>query len=179
MIFYSDPTLRTIDFDIRPESAGKGGFRGHQGRHFAIRLAAVARGACERASPRFPKRTGKMVNAEGAMGEANIWGERRTGSTITARPGAKQWVLRFSTIPRIRGIRRTGTPALTACLRANIFGLHDFEREPKDGRQPDAPSRRRPAVPLSRDRSPRRPGGRAHCRAIRGIRRHEIAAQGL
>jgi len=67
MTFYSDPTLRTIDFDITLTASEKVVFGDTKEGAFAIRLAdALAE----------KKGTGKMVNAEGLEGMKDVWGKR-------------------------------------------------------------------------------------------------------
>jgi hypothetical protein len=66
MTFYSKPALRVIDFDITLNAPDKVVFGDTKEGAFAIRLAdALAE-----------KRSGKMVNAEGAEGMKNVWGKR-------------------------------------------------------------------------------------------------------
>lgn len=67
MTFYSDPGLRTIDFDVRLTAAnGQVVFGDTKEGAFAIRLA----------DPLTQKHTGKLVNAEGASGMDQVWGKR-------------------------------------------------------------------------------------------------------
>ena len=68
MTFHSDPTLRIIDFDIKLTASGQAvTFGDTKEGAFAIRLAdALAE----------KKGTGKMVNASGQSGMANVWGKR-------------------------------------------------------------------------------------------------------
>ena len=68
MVFHSDPTLRIIDFDIKLTAAGQPvTFGDTKEGAFAIRLAdALAE----------KKGAGKMVNASGQSGMANVWGKR-------------------------------------------------------------------------------------------------------
>jgi len=67
MTFYSDPALRTIDFDITLTASAKVVFGDTKEGAFAIRLAdALAE----------KKGTGKMVDAEGHQGMKDVWGKR-------------------------------------------------------------------------------------------------------
>lgn len=66
MTFYSDPALRTIDFDITLTASEDVTFGDTKEGAFAIRLA-----------DNFTARKGvKMVDADGRIGMANIWGKR-------------------------------------------------------------------------------------------------------
>ena len=75
MTFYSDPQLRTIDFDITlsPDETVK--FGDTKEGMFAIRLAAPLEEEQPKNIPE-PKRTGKLVNAQNKIGEKNVWGKR-------------------------------------------------------------------------------------------------------
>lgn len=66
MVFYSDPTLRTIDFVITLTAAQDVTFGDTKEGAFAIRLADT-----------FTERKGvKIVNAEGQTGMVHVWGKR-------------------------------------------------------------------------------------------------------
>ena len=76
MVFYSNPTLRTTDFDINLRALDqKVTFGDTKEGTFSIRLAAGLEEPTKNSLP-SPKRTGQMVNAEGATGEKNVWGRR-------------------------------------------------------------------------------------------------------
>lgn len=66
MTFYSDPALRTIDFDITLTASGKVVFGDTKEGAFAIRLA----------DSMSEKKGGKMVNAEGQSGMKAVWGHK-------------------------------------------------------------------------------------------------------
>ena len=76
MVFYSNPTLRTMDIDINLKALDqKVTFGDTKEGTFAIRLAT----GLEEPQPKVltgPKRTGLMVNADGAKGEKEVWGKR-------------------------------------------------------------------------------------------------------
>ena len=75
MTFYSDPQLRVVDFDITLSPSEEVKFGDTQEGVFAIRLAAPL----EEEQPKDiaePRRTGKMVNAQGKSGEKGVWGKR-------------------------------------------------------------------------------------------------------
>jgi Methane oxygenase PmoA len=74
MVFYSDPKLRTIDFNITLAAAQDLTFGDTKEGAFAIRL-----------DDRFTmKKGGKMMNAEGADNMANIWGKKSNWVDYTA-----------------------------------------------------------------------------------------------
>jgi Methane oxygenase PmoA len=76
MTFYSNPTLRIMDLDIILRALGeKVTFGDTKEGTFAIRLASGLEEPTRNA-PAMPKRTGLMVNAEGAKGEKEVWGKR-------------------------------------------------------------------------------------------------------
>src|SRR4051794_22790142 len=66
MTFYSDPKLRTIDFHVTLTAADDVTFGDTKEGAFAIRLADNF----------TEKKGGKMSNAEGLTGMANVWGKR-------------------------------------------------------------------------------------------------------
>jgi hypothetical protein len=116
MTFYSDPKVRTIDFDVQFTALDKVKFGDTKEGFFAIRLA----------EPLKEEKTGKMVNAEGKTGEKQVWGKRSPwvdyygqldgetiGITIMDHPGNPKH-------PTYWHSRAYGLFA------ANIFGEHDF-----------------------------------------------------
>jgi len=128
IIFYSDPELRTMDFDIKLAALGKVKFGDTKEGTFAIRLAPSLEEPY-RGAPEVPKRTGKMVNAEGLEGEKDVWGKRspwvdyfgevegeKLGIAILDHPGNPKH-------PTYWHSRSYGLFA------ANIFGEHDFLRD--------------------------------------------------
>jgi hypothetical protein len=144
MTFYSDPRLRTIDFDITLSPDEKVTFGDTKEGMFAIRLAAPL----EVDQPKGidePKRTGKLVNAQNKSGEKNVWGKKSewadysgqidgqtVGVAILDNPGNP----RHPTYWHARGYGLFAT---------NIFGQHDFENDKsRDGSltiQPGQPLR--------------------------------------
>jgi hypothetical protein len=128
MIFYSDPQLRIIDFDITLSPEQEVTFGDTKEGMFAMRLAP----ALEEDQPKGiaePKRTGRMVNAQNKAGEKNVWGKRSewvdysgvidgqpVGVAIFDHPGNP----RYPTYWHARGYGLFAT---------NIFGLHDFEHD--------------------------------------------------
>ncbi len=125
MVFYSDPNLRTLDLDIKLTALDKVRFGDTKEGSFAIRLAPWLEEP-HKGAPESPKRTGKMVNAEGLEGEKNVWGKRspwvdyfgevegeKLGIAILDHPGN----------PRHPTYWHSRSYGLFA---ANIFGEHDF-----------------------------------------------------
>ena len=144
MTFYSDPQLRTIDFDITLSPEEEVTFGDTKEGMFAIRLAAPL----EAQQPKGidePKRTGKLVNAQNKAGEKLVWGKRSewadfsgqidghpVGLTIFDHPGNPRHPTYWHS--RDYGLFAT-----------NIFGVHDFENDKsRDGSltiQPGQPLR--------------------------------------
>jgi hypothetical protein len=98
-----------------------------------MRLAAPL----EEAQPKDiaePKRTGKMVNAQNKQGEKNVWGKRSEWLDYSGLiDGAAVGIAVFDhpSNPRYPAYWHARAYGL---LAANIFGVHDFERDPsRDG----------------------------------------------
>jgi len=75
MTFHAHPMLRIIDFDFDFTAIDKVVFRDTKEGTFAMRMAT----ALEEQLPKEKSalsRTGKLVNAQGGEGEANVWGKR-------------------------------------------------------------------------------------------------------
>jgi len=115
--FYSDPKLRTIDYEILIEPLEQLTFRDTKEGTFGIRLAT---------SMTEEKGGGRMVNAEGKETEKNVWGKRSAwvdycgpvdgqtvGVAIFDNPGNPRH-------PTYWHSRAYGLHA------ANIFGVRDF-----------------------------------------------------
>jgi len=66
MTFHSDPKLRIVDFDVTFTGIETAKFGDTKEGFFALRLTAPLDG----------KHTGRMVNAEGKVGEKQVWGKR-------------------------------------------------------------------------------------------------------
>ena len=133
MTFYSDPVLRTIDFDITLDPQQEVRFGDTKEGTFAIRLAA----ALEEQQPKGidePKRTGRMVNAQGKSGEKNVWGKRSEwvdySGVLDGEPVGIA-IFDHPSNPRHPTYWHARAYGLFA---ANIFGVHDFENDPsRDG----------------------------------------------
>ena len=125
IVFRADPKLRILDLDITLRAAQEVTFGDTKEGTFAIRLAAWMEEPDKRA-PATPKRTGKMVNAEGLETEKNVWGKRspwvdyfgekdgeKLGVAIFDHPGNPK----HPTFWHARGY---------GLFAANIFGERDF-----------------------------------------------------
>lgn len=125
MTFYSDPTLRTIDFDIVLTAIEEVVFGDTKEGTFAIRLAEPLN---------EKKGTGTMRTAEGAEKEAAVWGKRSPWVDYRGEiEGEKLGVAIFDhpTNPRHPTYWHSRGYGLFA---ANIFGVRDFTRDKsKDG----------------------------------------------
>jgi len=78
MTFYAYPDLRVIDFDFDFAAIGKVVFRDTKEGTFAMRMATALEepSAQDQGKSTPPSRTGKLMNAQGAEREANVWGKR-------------------------------------------------------------------------------------------------------
>ncbi len=133
MTFYSDPVLRTIDFDITLRALEKVTFGDTKEGLFGMRVASGLEVPGPKA-PAAPRRTGQLVNSNGSVGEENCWGKRaswvdmsgtvdgqQVGIAIFDHPGNPRH-------PTYWHVRSYGL------LAANIFGVRAFERDPsRDG----------------------------------------------
>lgn len=143
MTFYSDPALRTIDFDITLDPQQEVRFGDTKEGTFAIRLAAPL----EEQQPKGiaePKRTGRMVNAQNKSGEKNVWGKRSEwvdyDGVLDGEPVGVA-IFDHPSNPRHPTYWHARAYGLFA---ANIFGVHDFEND----RSRDASLAIRPGQPL-------------------------------
>jgi hypothetical protein len=122
--FYSDPELRTIDYQIAIQPLVKLIFGDTKEGTFGIRLATSL----------TEDRTGKMVNAEGLETEKNVWGKRSAWVDYFGRvDGQTVGVAIFDhpSNPRHPTYWHSRAYGLFA---ANIFGVRDFTGDKtKDG----------------------------------------------
>jgi hypothetical protein len=126
--FYSDPSLRTVDFDITLVPQRDVTFGDTKEGTFAMRLAAPL----EETQPKDiaePKRTGRMVNAQNKSGEKNVWGKRSewvdySGQIDERTVGVA--ILDHPSNPRHPAYWHARGYGLFA---ANVFGQHDFEND--------------------------------------------------
>jgi hypothetical protein len=126
MTFHSHPTLRIIDLDISLKALDQPVVFGDTKEGtFAIRLAAGLEEPTKRSIPE-PKRTGKMVSAEGGAGEAAVWGKRSPWVDYSGElNGEKVGVAIFDhpSNPKHPTYWHSRSYGLFA---ANIFGERDF-----------------------------------------------------
>lgn len=125
MVFYDVPNLRIIDFDVTFKALAKTTFGDTKEGMFAIRLAAGLEEP-QKKSPAEPKRTGKMVDAQGKQGEKEIWGKRSEwvdyfGELKGEKVGVA--ILDHPQNPKHPTYWHSRSYGLFA---ANIFGEHDF-----------------------------------------------------
>jgi hypothetical protein len=131
MTFYAHPELRIIDFDFDFTAIDKVVFRDTKEGTFAMRMATALEEPAAKAKPDGAMRTGKLLNAQGGEGEANVWGKRsewvdysgvldgeKVGVVMMDHPGNP----RHPTYWHSRGY---GLHSI------NPFGLHDFLNDPK------------------------------------------------
>ena len=74
--FYAHPELRIIDFDFDFAAIDTVVFRDTKEGTFAMRLATVLDEPPARPRAGESARTGKLTNAQGGVGEPNVWGKR-------------------------------------------------------------------------------------------------------
>jgi hypothetical protein len=122
--FHSDAKLRIIDYDATLTAVEKSHFGDTKEGFFALRLTAPLDG----------KHTGKMISAEGKVGEKLVWGKRSpwvdyVGQLDGATLGVA--ILDHPTNPKHPTYWHSRDYGLFA---ANIFGEHDFYNDKtKDG----------------------------------------------
>lgn len=76
MTFHAHPELRIIDVDLDLLAIERAEFRDTKEGTFAMRMATELEEKRPVDKPGAPKRTGRLVNAQGGVGEANVWGKR-------------------------------------------------------------------------------------------------------
>jgi len=125
IVFYSNPTLRIMDFDINLLAHEKVTFGDTKEGTFAIRLAAGLEEP-QKKSPPKPPRTGLMVSSEGGKGEKDVWGKRASWVDYAGElEGEKLGVAIFDNPanPKHPTYWHSRSYGLFA---ANIFGEHDY-----------------------------------------------------
>lgn len=119
MTFYSDPALRTIDFDITLTAVEESVFGDTKEGVFAIRLIR----ALEEDS------SGLMTNANGAENEKNVWGKRSPWVDYAGTLNGEKigvLILDHPSNPRHPTYWHSRAYGLFA---SNIFGVKDFTRD--------------------------------------------------
>lgn len=119
MVFYSNPTERTIDLDIRLTPLVEVNFGDTKEGTFAIRLAPALE----------ERKTGKMTNAEGKQGEKEVWGTKSNWVDYSGElEGEKLGITIFDhpLNPKHPTYWHSRSYGLFA---ANPFGEHEFMRD--------------------------------------------------
>ncbi len=125
MKFYAKPDVRMIDFDITLTAVEKAVFGDTKEGTFAIRLAAALEEPEKKSLPE-PKRTGQMVNAEGAKGEKAVWGKASPWVDYSGEiAGEKVGVAIFEHPSSLKHPTYWHSRAY-GLFAANPFGEHDF-----------------------------------------------------
>ncbi|MBI1792489.1 MAG: PmoA family protein [Acidobacteria bacterium] len=133
VVFYSDPTLRTIDFDMTLRAVETAKFGDTKEGTFAIRLAAGLEEPEKRSLPK-PARTGLMVNAEGKKGEKQVWGKRSPWVDYAGELEGEKLGVAIFDHPRNPKHPTYWHSRSYGLFAANIFGEHDFYGDKaKDG----------------------------------------------
>ena len=126
MTFHAHPTLRIIDVDITLRALARAEFRDTKEGTFAMRMATELDEPPATAKPGAPRRTGRLLNSRGGVGEKQVWGKQAewvdyagqigteaVGVVMMDHPGNP----RHPTYWHSRGY---GLHSI------NPFGLHDF-----------------------------------------------------
>lgn len=125
MTFHADPTLRTIDFDITLTAVDKVKFGDEKDGVFGLRIRPVLQ---------EDKGTGHITNADGGMGEKQVWGKpsnwcdysgeingEKVGIAVLDNPANPGHPVRW----HVRGY---------GLFAANPFGQHTFDKtQPEAG----------------------------------------------
>lgn len=90
MTFHANPTLRIIDVDLDLVAIEKAEFRDTKEGTFALRMATELEEVPAVVKPGAPKRTGRLRNSRGGVGEKHVWGQQAEwvdyAGTIGAEP---------------------------------------------------------------------------------------------
>ena len=173
MTFYEDPQFRIIDFDMTLSPEQTVTFGDTKEGMFAMRLAA----ALEEEQPKDiaePKRTGRMVNAQGKQGEKNVWGKRSEWVDYSGQidgqdggsgdPGLSRQPAHAHLLarPRLRPVRLQH-------FRGTRFRERQIAR-----RQPDHSAGPAAALPLPGDHPPGQQRGGGDSRSVRQVQGREV-----
>jgi len=129
MVFYSDPALRIMDFDITLRAIEKVTFGDTKEGTFGMRLAAGLEAPTPKA-PAQPKRTGRMVNANGQEGEPDCWGKRANWVDMFGEVEGEKLGIAIFDYPTNPGHPTYWHVRGYGLFAANIFGVSAFERNP-------------------------------------------------
>ncbi len=125
---YADPALRIVDFDIVVTANTQVKFGDTKEGAFAMRMASALEEPRPKSIPK-PVRTGRLTNAEGGTGEAQVWGKRSPWMDYAGEiDGEKVGVAIFDhpANPKHPTYWHARSYGLFA---ANIFGERDFYRD--------------------------------------------------
>ena len=126
MTFHAHPTLRIIDVDIDLLADRGGRVPRHEGGHVRDAHGHRARGSSGRRQAGAPRRTGRLVNSRGGVGEKNVWGKQAEwvdyAGTIGSEPVGVV-MMDHPSNPRHPTYWHSRGYGLHAI---NPFGLHDF-----------------------------------------------------
>ena len=126
MTFYANPSLRIVDVDLSLKALKDNVIFGDTKEGtFAIRLAGGLEEPQTRSLPN-PPRTGKMVNAEGAAGEKNVWGKPSPWVDYFGKLGDEAVGVAIFDHPANPKHPTYWHSRSYGLFAANIFGEHDF-----------------------------------------------------
>lgn len=130
MTFHAHPTLRIVDVDIDLQAVERAEFRDTKEGTFAMRMATELEEPPAVAKPGAPRRTGRLLNARGGVGEKQVWGKPAEwvdyAGTIGAEPVGVV-MMDHPSNPRHPTYWHSRGYGLHAI---NPFGLHDFLADP-------------------------------------------------
>jgi len=117
MVFYSDPKLRTIDFDFVLTAAEPVTFGDDKDGTFAIRVATAMN----------EEHTGTLVNAEGAEHEKNTWGHRSPWMDYFGTVDGQKLGIAMMDHPSNPGYPNHWHCRAYGLFSLNLFGQHAFD----------------------------------------------------
>ncbi len=123
MIFYSDPKVRIIDFNVTLTAAKDVTFGDTKEGAFAIRLAENF----------TEKKGGKMVNAEGFTGMKNVWGKRSSWVDYTGEVDGERLGIAIFDHPS-----NPRYPTYWHARDYGLFSLNPFGQNAFDSSQPES-----------------------------------------
>jgi hypothetical protein len=126
MTFHAHPTLRIIDVDIDLVAMARAEFRDTKEGTFALRMATELEEAPAVAKPGAPKRTGRLLNSRGGVGEKNVWGKQAEWVDYAGTIGSEAVgivMMDHPSNPRHPTYWHSRGYGLHAI---NPFGLHDY-----------------------------------------------------
>ena len=125
VVFYSNPTLRIMDFDLNLKALEKAKFGDTKEGTFGIRLAASLEEPHPK-SPTMPKRTGLMVSSTGGRGEKEVWGKRADWVDYAGEIDGEKLGIAILDNPANPKHPTYWHSRSYGLFAANIFGEHDY-----------------------------------------------------